>query len=63
MHLVPKLKTGAAAVVVATAVFAVAGLLVTSGARTEELKHYDSNNKSFGPIRPMTGSWAMRPRN
>ena len=37
MHLVPKLKTGAAAVVAATAVFAVAGFLFTSGARTEEL--------------------------
>ena len=47
MHLVPKLKTGAAAVVAATAVFAVAGFLFTSGARTEELKHYDSNNKDF----------------
>ncbi len=47
MHLVPKLKTGAAAVVAATAVFAVAGFLFTSGARTEELKHYDSSKKDF----------------
>jgi glucose/arabinose dehydrogenase len=47
MSLVTKLKTGSAIVVAATAAVAVAGLLLASGARTEELKHYDSNNKSF----------------
>ena len=47
MHLVPKLKTGAAAIVAATAVFAVAGFLFTSGARAEELTHYDSSKKDF----------------
>ena len=47
MHPVAKLKTGAAAIVAATAVVAVAGLLFASGARTEELKHYDSSKKDF----------------
>ena len=47
MHPVTKLKTGAAAIVAATAMVAVAGLLFTSGARTEELKHYDSSKKDF----------------
>ena len=47
MHPVAKLKTGAAAIVAATAIVAVAGLLFASGARTEELKHYDSSKKDF----------------
>jgi glucose/arabinose dehydrogenase len=47
MHPVSKLKTGGTAIVAATAVVAVAGFLLASGARTEELKHYDSNNKQF----------------
>ena len=47
MHPVTKLKTGAAAIVAATAIVAVAGLLFASGARTEELKHYDSSKKDF----------------
>jgi len=47
MHPVAKLRTGAAAVVAATAMVAVAGLLFASGARTEELKHYDSSKKRF----------------
>ena len=47
MHPVAKLRTGAAAVVAATAMVAVAGLLFASGARTEELKHYNSSKKDF----------------
>jgi glucose/arabinose dehydrogenase len=47
MKLSPKFKTGAAGIVAATAAVAVAGLLISSGARTEDLKHYDSNNKQF----------------
>ncbi len=42
-----KLRTGPAIIVAAAAVVAVAGLLFTSGARTEELKHYDSSKKDF----------------
>ncbi|MBV1699049.1 MAG: PQQ-dependent sugar dehydrogenase [Hyphomicrobiales bacterium] len=42
-----KLKTSALTIVAATAAVAVAGFLFTSGAKTEELKHYDSNNKQF----------------
>ena len=34
-------------IVAATAAVAVAGLLFASGARTEELKHYDSSKKDF----------------
>ena len=34
-------------VVAATAAIAVAGFLLTSGSRADELKHYDSNNKQF----------------
>ena len=47
MSLVAKLKTGPAIIVAATAAVAVAGFLFASGARTEELKHYDSNTKDF----------------
>ena len=42
-----KLKTSALAIVTAAAAVAVAGFLFASGAKTEELKHYDSNNKQF----------------
>ncbi len=47
MSLVTKLKPGAATMVAATAAVAVAGFLFASGAGSEELKHYDSNNKNF----------------
>ena len=47
MSLVAKLKAGAATMVAATAAVAVAGLLLASGANSEELKHYDSNTKDF----------------
>jgi glucose/arabinose dehydrogenase len=47
MSLVPKLKPGAATIVAAAAAVAVAGCLFASSARTEELKHYESNNKNF----------------
>jgi glucose/arabinose dehydrogenase len=47
MSLVAKLKTGPAVIVAATAAVAVAGLLFASGARTEELKHYNSMSKDF----------------
>jgi hypothetical protein len=42
-----KLRAGAVTAVGVTAVVAVAGFLFTSGARTEDLKHYDSNSKQF----------------
>jgi hypothetical protein len=42
-----RLRAGATTVVSVTAVVAVAGFLFTSGARTEDLKHYDSNNRQF----------------
>jgi hypothetical protein len=47
----------------ASAAVAVAGFLFASGARAEELKHYDSNNKQFWTTRRMIGSWVMKPRN
>ncbi len=47
MSLITKLKPNAATMVAATAAIAFAGLLFASGAKTEELKHYDSNNKNF----------------
>src|ERR1700761_2243398 len=47
MRLIAKLKIKPAAVVAAAAAVALAGLLFASGARTQELKHYDSNNKNF----------------
>jgi glucose/arabinose dehydrogenase len=47
MSLGAKLRPGLAALVSGTAAVAVAGLLFASGARTEELKHYESNNKNF----------------
>jgi len=47
MSFVAKLRTGPAVIVAATAAVAVAGLLYTSGARTEELKHYNSMSKDF----------------
>lgn len=47
MSIVAKLKTNAATIVAATAAVAVAGFLFASSASTEELKHYDSNNKEF----------------
>ncbi|HEY1746944.1 MAG TPA: PQQ-dependent sugar dehydrogenase [Xanthobacteraceae bacterium] len=40
-------KPGLASFVAGTAAVAVAGLLFASGARTEDLKHYESNNKNF----------------
>jgi glucose/arabinose dehydrogenase len=42
-----KFKTGSATVVAGVAAFAFAGFLYTSAASTEELKHYESNNKQF----------------
>ena len=42
-----KWKPGAATIVAAAAAVAVAGLLFASGARTEELKSYDSSKKDF----------------
>ena len=42
-----KWKPAAATIVAATAAVAVAGLLFASGARTEDLKSYASNNKNF----------------
>jgi glucose/arabinose dehydrogenase len=47
MPRVAKWNSGAAVLFAATAAVAAAGLLFASGARTEELKHYDSNNKNF----------------
>jgi glucose/arabinose dehydrogenase len=47
MSLLAKYKASAATLVAATAAVAVAGLLFTSGAKTEELKHYDSSTKNF----------------
>src|SRR5271163_3806143 len=47
MSLLAKLKTGTATFVAATAAVAVAGFLFASGARAEELKHYDSSTKDF----------------
>ena len=43
----PRLRTGAVTVIGVTVVVAVAGFLFTSSARTEDLKHYDLNNKQF----------------
>jgi glucose/arabinose dehydrogenase len=42
-----KLRLGLASVVAGSAAVAVAGLLFASSARTEDLKHYESNNKNF----------------
>jgi glucose/arabinose dehydrogenase len=42
-----KLRTGAVTAVAVTAVVAVAGLLFTTGARTEELKQYNADSKQF----------------
>jgi glucose/arabinose dehydrogenase len=47
MSLVEKLRSGPAMIVAATAAVAVAGFMFASGASTEELKSYDSNNKNF----------------
>jgi glucose/arabinose dehydrogenase len=47
MSLRAKWRPGLASFVAGTAAVAVAGLLFASGARTEELKHYESNNKNF----------------
>jgi glucose/arabinose dehydrogenase len=47
MHPSPRWKSIAFATVTATAAFTVAGFLFTSGAHSEELKHYDSSKKSF----------------
>ncbi len=47
MSLLGKLKLRPATIVAAAAVFAVAGLLFASGARTEDLKSYDSSKKDF----------------
>jgi len=47
MSLRGKLRPALASFVAGTAAVAVAGLLFASGARTEELKHYESNNKNF----------------
>jgi glucose/arabinose dehydrogenase len=47
MSLRAKLRPGLTSFVAGTAAVAVAGLLFASGARTEELKHYESNNKDF----------------
>src|SRR6202451_1978187 len=47
MSLRAKLTPGLASFVAGTAAVAVAGLLVASGARTEELKSYDSSKKEF----------------
>ena len=42
-----KLKTSALTIVAATAAIAVAGFLFTSGAKTEELKHYNFKQERF----------------
>src|SRR5271155_6119793 len=47
MSLLAKYKAGTATLVAATAAIAVAGLLFASGAKTEELKSYDSSTKDF----------------
>jgi len=47
MSIVAKLKASAATIVAVGAATAVAGFLFASAASTEELKHYDSNNKQF----------------
>jgi glucose/arabinose dehydrogenase len=47
MSLITKLKAGTVTIAAAAAVAAVAGLLFASGARTDDLKHYDSNTKNF----------------
>ena len=47
MSLRVKLKPGLASFVAGTAAVAVAGLLFTSGARTDDLKSYDSSKKEF----------------
>jgi len=47
MSIVAKLKARAATIVAVGAATAVAGFLFASAASTEELKHYDSNNKQF----------------
>jgi glucose/arabinose dehydrogenase len=58
MSLVAKLKMRPAVVVAAaTVAVTLAGFLFASGARTQELKHYDSNNKNFWLHPP--GDWFM----
>src|ERR1700730_13116616 len=47
MSLLAKYKASAATLVAATVAVAGAGLLVASGARTEDLKSYDSGKKDF----------------
>ena len=47
MSLRGRLKLRPATIVAAAAAFAVAGLLLASGARTEELKSYDFSKKDF----------------
>jgi glucose/arabinose dehydrogenase len=47
MSLLAKLKTGTGMAVAFTAALAVAGFVSTSGARAEDLKHYESNTKDF----------------
>jgi glucose/arabinose dehydrogenase len=47
MDLLAKLRLRPAIIVAAVAAVAVAGLLFASGAKTEELKHYDSSTKNF----------------
>jgi glucose/arabinose dehydrogenase len=47
MSLLAKYKARAATIVAATAAVVVAGSLFVSGARTEDLKHYDSSTKNF----------------
>ena len=47
MSLPGKLKLRPATIVAAAAAVAVAGLLFASGARTEDLKSYDSSKKDF----------------
>src|SRR5580658_11350495 len=47
MSLKAKLKPSVASLVAGAAAVAVVGLLFASGARTEELKSYDSSTKNF----------------
>jgi hypothetical protein len=47
MDLLAKLRLRPATIVAAVAAVAVAGLLFASGAKTEELKSYDSTTKNF----------------
>ena len=47
MSLRAKSRLGLTSVIAGTAAVAVAGLLFASSARTEDLTHYESNNKQF----------------